>query len=159
MCRWFAYISPEEPALLSDLLITPANSIAQQCSEHYLPGLLPHDTEKRLDNRRKDALVRMRNSLLNIDGLGIAYYTKVAESYMKSVEGRVRRCISRSSRRQTTSTSRISAETQRPIVSSLTFALPAELQSRRSTATPSFLGVIFSCTTAWCRRSRTFGVT
>ncbi|CAF9916559.1 MAG: hypothetical protein HETSPECPRED_002949 [Heterodermia speciosa] len=86
MCRWFAYISPEEPSLLSDVLIDPANSIAKQCSEHYLPGLLPHGEEKELDDS-KDALLRMRNSLLNMDGLGIAWYTKAAETYMKGVEG------------------------------------------------------------------------
>lgn len=34
--------------------------------EHYLPGLLPHDKEKELDHS-SDALLRMRNSLLNMD--------------------------------------------------------------------------------------------
>lgn len=29
----------------------------------------------------------MRNSLLNMDGLGIAWYTKAATSYMKNIEG------------------------------------------------------------------------
>ncbi|ORY08772.1 nucleophile aminohydrolase [Clohesyomyces aquaticus] len=86
MCRWFAYISPVEPCLLSDVLITPANSIAKQCSEHYLPGLLPHGDEKELDHT-SDALLRMRNSLLNMDGLGIAWYTTAATSYMKDIDG------------------------------------------------------------------------
>lgn len=71
MCRWFAYISPTEPCLLSDVLITPVNSISKQCSEHYLPNLLPHGGEKELDHT-SDELLRMRNSLLNMDGLGIA---------------------------------------------------------------------------------------
>jgi glutamine amidotransferase len=71
MCRWFAYISPTEPCLLSDVLITPANSISKQCSEHYLPKLLPHHKDKDLDHT-SDELLRMRNSLLNMDGLGIA---------------------------------------------------------------------------------------
>ena len=71
MCRWFAYISPTEPCLLSDVLINPANGISKQCSEHYLPGLLPHEKEKDLDDS-SDELLRMRNSLLNMDGLGIA---------------------------------------------------------------------------------------
>lgn len=71
MCRWFAYISPTEPCLLSDVLITPANSISKQCSEHYLPKLLPHGDEKELDHT-SDELLRMRNSLLNMDGLGVA---------------------------------------------------------------------------------------
>ena len=71
MCRWFAYISPTEPCLLSDVLITPANSISKQCSEHYLPKLLPHGDERELDHT-SDELLRMRNSLLNMDGLGVA---------------------------------------------------------------------------------------
>ena len=70
MCRWFAYISPTEPCLLSDVLITPANSISKQCSEHYLPKLLPHNEDKDLNDA--DQLLKMRNSLLNMDGLGIA---------------------------------------------------------------------------------------
>jgi glutamine amidotransferase len=86
MCRWFAYISPLEPCLISDVLITPANSISKQCSEHYLPGLLPHDKDKDLDHS-SDALVRMRNSLLNMDGLGVAWYTSAAASYIKSTDG------------------------------------------------------------------------
>jgi glutamine amidotransferase len=56
---------------LSDVLITPANSISKQCSEHYLPKLLPHGDEKELDHT-SDELLRMRNSLLNMDGLGVA---------------------------------------------------------------------------------------
>ncbi|KAI4143537.1 MAG: hypothetical protein L6R39_004532 [Caloplaca ligustica] len=86
MCRWFAYISPEEPCLLSDVLIDPANAISKQCSEHYLPLLLPHGEEHDLDDS-KDALMKMRNSLLNMDGLGVAWYTNAAEHYVKDVEG------------------------------------------------------------------------
>ncbi|KAH7371421.1 nucleophile aminohydrolase [Pyrenochaeta sp. MPI-SDFR-AT-0127] len=87
MCRWFAYISPTEPCLLSDVLISPANSISKQCSEHYLPKLLPHDKDKDLDHT-SDELLRMRNSLLNMDGLGIAWYTEASSSYVKHVKGR-----------------------------------------------------------------------
>ncbi|KAJ4377112.1 hypothetical protein N0V86_006553 [Didymella sp. IMI 355093] len=86
MCRWFAYISPTEPCLLSDVLITPANSISKQCSEHYLPKLLPHGDEKELDHT-SDELLRMRNSLLNMDGLGVAWYTEASSSYVKHVTG------------------------------------------------------------------------
>jgi glutamine amidotransferase len=86
MCRWFAYISPQEPCLLSDVLISPPNAISKQCSEHYLPGLLPHEEEKDLDDA-SDALIKMRNSLLNMDGLGIAWYTEAASSYVKSLQG------------------------------------------------------------------------
>ncbi|EMD62327.1 hypothetical protein GGP41_002145 [Bipolaris sorokiniana] len=86
MCRWFAYISATEPCLLSDVLITPANSISKQCSEHYLPKLLPHNDDKDLHDA-PDELMRMRNSLLNMDGLGIAWYTEATSSYLKHVEG------------------------------------------------------------------------
>ncbi|KAG9203341.1 hypothetical protein G6514_002994 [Epicoccum nigrum] len=86
MCRWFAYISPTEPCLLSDVLITPANSISKQCSEHYLPKLLPHGDERELDHT-SDELLRMRNALLNMDGLGIAWYSEASASYIKHVTG------------------------------------------------------------------------
>ncbi|MCJ1241186.1 hypothetical protein MMC14_009190 [Varicellaria rhodocarpa] len=86
MCRWFAYISPVEPCLLSDVLLNPANAISKQCSEHYLPQLLPHSEETNLQEST-DPLIKMRNSLLNMDGLGIAWYTKSAENYVKDVDG------------------------------------------------------------------------
>lgn len=86
MCRWFAYISPQEPCLLQDVLIDPLNAISKQCSEHYLPKLLPHGEEHELDDS-KDALLKMRNSLLNMDGLGIAWYTQASQNYVKGVDG------------------------------------------------------------------------
>ena len=86
MCRWFAYISPAEPTLLADVLITPANAITKQCSEHYLPYLLPHGEEKELDDA-PDELLRMRNSLLNMDGLGVAWYTPAAAAYTNKSSG------------------------------------------------------------------------
>lgn len=69
------------------MLINPANAISKQCSEHYLPGLLPHGEEKELDDS-SDELMKMRNSLLNMDGLGVAWYTDAAEAYSKEIEGR-----------------------------------------------------------------------
>lgn len=86
MCRWFAYISPKEPCLLTDVLINPANAISKQCSEHYLPHLLPHGSEHDLDDST-DKLLQMRNSLLNMDGLGVAWYTDAVTSYQKNIEG------------------------------------------------------------------------
>jgi len=71
---------------LSDVLIDPSNSISKQCSEHYLPQLLPHGEEKELDDV-PDELLRMRNSLLNMDGLGIAWYTNAATNYIKGIDG------------------------------------------------------------------------
>ncbi|KAF1991347.1 N-terminal nucleophile aminohydrolase [Aulographum hederae CBS 113979] len=86
MCRWFAYISPEEPCLLADVLLNPENAISKQCSEHYLPFLLPHNEERELDDA-KDKLLLMRNSLLNMDGLGIAWYTNSQTDYVHGVNG------------------------------------------------------------------------
>ncbi|KAB8360928.1 hypothetical protein FH972_024660 [Carpinus fangiana] len=86
MCRWFAYISPTEPCLLSDVLITPNNSLSHQVSEHYLPGLLPHGQEHELDDS-KDKLLRARNSLLNMDGMGICFYTSASSNFTKDCFG------------------------------------------------------------------------
>lgn len=71
MCRWFTYISPTEPAILEDLLITPDNSLSHQVHDHYLPRLLPHDPHT-LDPKT-EKLAAARNSLYNLDGLGIAW--------------------------------------------------------------------------------------
>lgn len=68
MCRLFAYISPTEPCLLSDVLISPPNSLTKQIHDHYLPGLLPHHPENLHD---ADNLLRARNSLYNLDGFGM----------------------------------------------------------------------------------------
>ncbi|KAK0287333.1 hypothetical protein LTR35_002828 [Friedmanniomyces endolithicus] len=72
MCRWFAYLSPTEPSLLEDTLITPANSLAHQVHDHYLPQLISHNPS---DLHDADHLTTARNSLYNIDGLGVAWYT------------------------------------------------------------------------------------
>jgi glutamine amidotransferase len=86
MCRWFAYISPAEPTLLADVLLTPANAITKQCSEHYLPYLLPHGKDKDLRDS-KDRLLRIRNSLINMDGVGVAWYTPSSSAYTAKKEG------------------------------------------------------------------------
>ncbi|KAF2725231.1 N-terminal nucleophile aminohydrolase [Polychaeton citri CBS 116435] len=70
MCRWFAYISPTEPCLLEDVLITPKHSLVKQVHEHYLPGLVAHDP-----------LIPARNSVNNIDGMGVAWYTSSAADF------------------------------------------------------------------------------
>lgn len=86
MCRWFAYISPVESCLLEDVLLSPANSISKQVSEHYLPKLLPHGEEKELEES-SDRLLRLRNVLINMDGLGVAWYSSAATDYVKDVTG------------------------------------------------------------------------
>ncbi|KAJ9629310.1 hypothetical protein H2203_001683 [Taxawa tesnikishii (nom. ined.)] len=71
MCRWFAYISPSEPCLLSDVLITPAHSLTHQVHEHYLPKLFAHSPR----NITTEHEVSARNRLFNVDGLGVSWYT------------------------------------------------------------------------------------
>ena len=83
MCRWFAYVSADEPCLLEDVLITPAHGLVHQVSEHYLPRLLPHDPT----NITKGTLIAARNSLYNIDGLGVAWYTTAAAEFNAAVHG------------------------------------------------------------------------
>jgi glutamine amidotransferase len=74
---WFAYISPTEPCLLEDVLITPKHSLVNQVHDHYLPGLVAHDPR----DISKDHLITARNVLYNIDGLGIAWYTTSASDF------------------------------------------------------------------------------
>lgn len=77
MCRWFAYISATEPCLLEDVLITPKHSLVKQVNEHYLPGLTAQDPH----NYYLDPLIAARNSFVNIDGLGVAWYTSSAADF------------------------------------------------------------------------------
>lgn len=83
MCRWFAYVSEDEECLLEDVLVTPKHSLCNQVHEHFLPGLLAHDPE----NPRQDKLVAARNSLFNIDGLGLCWYTSAKANFTKGVDG------------------------------------------------------------------------
>jgi glutamine amidotransferase len=69
---WFAYISPTEPCLLEDVLVNPPNSLSRQVHDHYLPRLIAHDPANLHD---ADHLTTARNSIYNIDGLGVAWYT------------------------------------------------------------------------------------
>lgn len=78
MCRWFAYISPTEPCLLEDVLITPKHSLVKQVHEHFLPGLISHNPRDLDDS---DQLIRARNSANNIDGLGVTWYTSSAADF------------------------------------------------------------------------------
>ncbi|QIX02398.1 hypothetical protein AMS68_007915 [Peltaster fructicola] len=77
MCRWFAYISPTEPCLLEDVLITPKHALVKQVAEHYLPKLISHDPK----DISKDHMITARNTLYNIDGIGIAWYTNAHASF------------------------------------------------------------------------------
>lgn len=108
MCRWFAYISPTEPCLLADVLISPPHGLTKQVSSHYLPYLSSHhladdmvddlatDPSKpaaHLAPPTKDAPpnsasaraayedLKKRNLMLNDDGSGFAIFTPYASSY------------------------------------------------------------------------------
>nr|POE86652.1 putative glutamine amidotransferase dug3 [Quercus suber]POE87645.1 putative glutamine amidotransferase dug3 [Quercus suber] len=72
LLSWFAYISPSEPCLLEDVLVNPKHALTRQVFEHYLPGLIAHDPT---NINAGDRLVKARNSLFNVDGLGVAWYT------------------------------------------------------------------------------------
>lgn len=86
MCRWFAYISPTEPCLLEDVLITPKNSLVKQVHDHFLPGLIHHNP-KALE-RSPDELVKLRNSVNNIDGFGVAWYTSSSADFEQGDSGK-----------------------------------------------------------------------
>ncbi|GAB7351039.1 hypothetical protein MBLNU459_g1523t1 [Dothideomycetes sp. NU459] len=83
MCRWFAYIAPTEPCLLSDVLITPKHSLTNQVNDHYLPHLLAHIPDKITAKHEAD----VRNRLLNTDGLGVAWYTSSFSDFEQGVGG------------------------------------------------------------------------
>lgn len=74
---WFAYISPYEPCLLEDVLISPKHSLVKQVSDHYLPKLLPHglDDSSNNDHPSNSDDIKARNFVFNFDGLGVAWYT------------------------------------------------------------------------------------
>jgi len=71
MCRWFAYISPTEPCLLTDVLIDPKHSLTHQVNDHYLPRLIAHLPDQITAEHEANA----RNRILNADGLGVTWYT------------------------------------------------------------------------------------
>ncbi|KAH0402456.1 N-terminal nucleophile aminohydrolase, partial [Aureobasidium melanogenum] len=83
MCRWFAYISPTEPCLLSDVLITPKHSLTNQVNDHYLPGLIAHLPNKITAEHEANA----RNRVLNADGLGVAWYTTSYSDFERGATG------------------------------------------------------------------------
>ncbi|KYG41779.1 hypothetical protein M433DRAFT_27356 [Acidomyces richmondensis BFW] len=84
MCRWFAYISDTEPCLLEDVLVTPKNSLSRQVHDHYLPQLIAHHPKHLQD---ADHLTTARNSVYNLDGLGIAWYTSSNSDFERGNSG------------------------------------------------------------------------
>ncbi|KAF8587056.1 N-terminal nucleophile aminohydrolase [Ramaria rubella] len=80
MCRWFAYISPSEPTLLEDILVTPKHSLAKQVHEHFLPKLFAHNLES--PERTTEAEIASRNFFHNIDGLGVVWYSSTRYEFV-----------------------------------------------------------------------------
>lgn len=81
--RWFAYISPEEPCLLSDVLITPKHALTNQVNDHYLPRLIAHLPDRITAEHEANA----RNRILNADGLGMSWYTASFSDFERGVTG------------------------------------------------------------------------
>ncbi|EJD54672.1 N-terminal nucleophile aminohydrolase [Auricularia subglabra TFB-10046 SS5] len=79
MCRWFAYISDTEPALLEDLLVRPAHGITKQVNDHFLPKLFHHEENVTDEEQRTE--IRKRNILYNEDGTGVAFYSTTRAEY------------------------------------------------------------------------------
>jgi len=82
MCRWFAYISHSEPCLIEDVLIVPQHALCKQVHDHYLPGLAHHESDG--TQRDTDTEIKLRNSLYNLDGLGVAWYTTARAEFGES---------------------------------------------------------------------------
>lgn len=78
---WFAYISPTEPCLLSDVLITPNHALTNQVNDHYLPRLIAHLPNHTSAKHEANA----RNRLLNTDGLGMAWYTTSFSDFERGI--------------------------------------------------------------------------
>lgn len=81
MCRWFAYIAPEEECLLEDVLIIPAHALSKQVHEHYLPKLISHTPGQETSKSE----ISLRNRLQNVDGFGLAWYTPVRATFNEAV--------------------------------------------------------------------------
>jgi glutamine amidotransferase len=78
MCRWFAYISATEPALLEDILIVPAHSLSKQVHEHYLPHLAHFEPGADVQATKRE--IDLRNRYFNADGFGVAWSTVASHS-------------------------------------------------------------------------------
>ncbi|KAJ7031821.1 N-terminal nucleophile aminohydrolase [Mycena alexandri] len=79
MCRWFAYLSATEPALLEDVLVVPAHSLAKQVHDHYLPYLEHYEADEDKSATKRE--IALRNRYFNADGFGVAWYTSTREEY------------------------------------------------------------------------------
>ena len=83
MCRWFAYISPTEPCLLEDVLITPNHSLSKQVNSHYLPKLISHIPGE----ETTESEISLRNILNNVDGFGSTWYSSTRSAFEDGITG------------------------------------------------------------------------
>lgn len=83
MCRWFVYASAVEDCLLEDVLITPTHGLSKMVNDHFLPGLIHTDPA----DSDADKETAARNIVLNIDGLGICWYTSSQSDFNRDCEG------------------------------------------------------------------------
>ncbi|KAJ7760697.1 N-terminal nucleophile aminohydrolase [Mycena maculata] len=79
MCRWFAYLSATERALLEDVLVVPAHSLSKQVHDHYLPYLAHFEPDADVKATKQE--IALRNKYFNADGFGVAWYTNTREEY------------------------------------------------------------------------------
>lgn len=158
MGHWFAYISRGKPCLLSDILINRAEPISKQHSEHYFPRLLPHRGKNKLDDST-NKLLKIHNSLLNMDGLGITWYTKASQDYGTGVSGNWPALYeSQSSPINDIIFRSLCGHTETYCLLP-TSAHQVAASSRRSTATPLCSAATSSCITSPSLTSRISGVT
>ncbi|KAM0745768.1 glutamine amidotransferase class-II [Meredithblackwellia eburnea MCA 4105] len=83
MCRWFSYLSEEE-VLLADPLLKPKHSIVKQISAHWLPDI--HVEYMATDDGSP-------NIFSNVDGFGVAWYTKSACEFDPASSPGLRPCL------------------------------------------------------------------
>lgn len=83
MCRWFVYAAADEECLLEDVLVTPKHGLSKMVNDHYLPGLI-HTSP---DDSDADKETAARNIVLNVDGLGLAWYTTSRSEFDRDCEG------------------------------------------------------------------------
>ena len=83
MCRWFAYISPTEPCLLEDVLVTPPHALSKQVHDHYLPHLFSHVPGEQTTKQE----IALRNRLFNVDGFGMVWYAPSRADFVADVDG------------------------------------------------------------------------
>lgn len=150
--------------------MTPRHSLVKQTSDHYLPGLIPHEHDADSEDDAK-----ARNVVMNFDGLGVVWYTSANSSFESSKAGSssegtqamvsrplickeslcslhlrasVLRCTRRSSLRGRTRTSCRFAPTRRPESVAVISGHHRARQSLLSTIIHSSLVGTLSCTMA-----------